>query len=94
MANIYRHTFVARCPNNGQNVVYRLAIETMERIMVERIMAACKAVEGGYHEEIADALSALFGGRQTLAAFHHGVHIDTTRGTLTTRPVARPASGE
>lgn len=48
MANIYRHTFVARCPNNGQNVVYRLAIETTERIMVERIMAACKAVEGGY----------------------------------------------
>ena len=83
--NTYRRTFYARCPNNGHMIVYRLAIETTQTIMVESIVAACSSIGEGYHEEIADALSRLFGGRQTLAAFHHGVQIDTVRGHLTTR---------
>jgi hypothetical protein len=82
--NTYRQTFTAPCCNNGLVVIYDLEIEVgADRfIMVEDIQAAC--VEAAklpkpYHENIADYLFGLFGGRQTIRAHHHGTDIETRR---------------
>lgn len=50
----------------------------MRTIMVEDIQAAVATLEG-FHEEHADKLLALFGGKQTLVAHHHGTDIETIR---------------
>lgn len=79
--NIYTTKFKAICPNNGLIISYTLRIETREKIMVETIISACHLKTSGFHEDIADAIYARLGtGRQTLTAFHHGVHIETRRG--------------
>lgn len=83
--NIYRHVFAAPCPNNDRQVDYTLEIRTPRVIMVEAIMEACaKATEcpKPYHETMADLLFEQFAGQQRLVAFHHGVEIETHRGTL------------
>ena len=77
--NRYTHQFVVACPNNAVKVGYSLVIETVETVMVEDIVAACK-VDSAYHEALADKLHLRFGGRQTMKAFHHGVWIETVRG--------------
>lgn len=77
--NIYRYQFVAHCPNNGRPIMYSLEIETSEVIHVEHIVTACALFESAFHEEIADALSERFSGKQTLKAHHHGVDIETRR---------------
>lgn len=80
IVNTYTREFVARCPSNGQGIVYRLTISTAGRVIpVEQIVEATEAIHSGYHEAIADQLHAQFGGRQTLAAHHHGVAIETIR---------------
>jgi hypothetical protein len=79
--NIYCHDFISACPNNGKPIFYELEIRTHAVIMVEEIIAAC-AVPKIYHEALADKLTAQFGGMQLLRAFHHGVRIETVRGTL------------
>ena len=78
--NTYTIEFFATCPNNGIRVKYRLQIETTEVIQVEQIVNEVMLLDRGYHEEIADQLQRVFGGRQTLVADHHGVTIETTRG--------------
>lgn len=78
--NIYRRTFVASCPNNGESIIYNLIIETTDRmIQVEHIVTATLLIKRGYHEQIADELHRRFGGRQVLRAHHHGVDIETIR---------------
>lgn len=77
--NRYCHAFEATCPNNGAVIAYALEIQSQTSIMVEDIVAACSVSET-FHEPLADALYAQFGGRQILAAHHHGVDIRTVRG--------------
>lgn len=75
--NIYRYTFAAECPVNGETIIYSLQIETGRQIYVEHIKTACALHASGYHEPIAADLHARFGGDLTLRANHHGVEIET-----------------
>lgn len=79
--NFYRIRFVLVCPANGIPVTYALEIERPTMIRVEDIQAAVKTLgAGAFHEDAADALFRLLGGRQTMRAHHHGVDIETVRG--------------
>lgn len=79
--NTYTYTFLVKCPVNKQVIRYELAIETPDRILVEKIMAIVDGLpEAGFHEDIADTLAAELPGRHTLRAHHHGVDIKTVRG--------------
>lgn len=80
--NIYTTEFFAVCPVNEVRVKYTLKIETTEVIKVEQIIDEVTLQHRGFHEEIADQLHRVFGGRQTLKAHHHGVEIETLRGNL------------
>lgn len=77
--NIYRHTFVATCPSDGDQVIYSLEIRSLTMIHVEHIKAAAALIKKGWHEQIADQLSDQFGGEQTIIATHQGVEIETVR---------------
>lgn len=77
--NIYRHTFTAVCPSDGDTIIYRLEIRSPAVIMVEHIKTATSLIKSGYHERIADELSERFGGEQTMLATHQGVEIETVR---------------
>jgi len=78
--NVYSRSFAAACPNNGEQIIYALRIETDDRmIQVEHIITATALIKEGFHEQIADQLFMRFGGRQTLKAHHHGVDIETVR---------------
>lgn len=78
--NIYRYQFVSACPANDMPIVYSLVIEAEKKIYVEHIMTEAALHKRGYHEDIADAMHARLGCRQTLKAHHHGVDIETKRG--------------
>lgn len=75
--NVYRYTFAAVCPNNGESIIYKLEIETRKRIFVEHIKTACALHKEGFQEDIAANLHERFGGVLTLQANHHGVDIET-----------------
>lgn len=77
--NIYRHTFTASCPSDGETIVYNLEIRSLGVIMVEHIKTATALIKSGYHERIADELADRFGGDQTIIATHQGVEIETVR---------------
>lgn len=77
--NRYRTGFYAKCPLNGIRITYDLIIEADTLIAVEDIVTEVERIDAGFHEDIADALFARFGGIQTLTANHHGVLIETTR---------------
>lgn len=79
--NIYRKTFVAVCPNDGEAIIYDLKIETERRIYVEHINTATALIKAGFHEAIADELHQQFGGLQTIQATHQGVDLTTIRGS-------------
>jgi len=76
--NIYTQRFRATCPTTRRTVDYVLTIESSRMIMIEEIQTTVAKLKG-YHEELADKLFALFGGRQTLTAHHHGTDIQTVR---------------
>lgn len=76
--NIYELEFFSLCPINKIRVKYEWKIETHKVIEVEKLIEAVDGVSG-FHESIADDLKNLFGGRQTIKAFHHGVTIRTER---------------
>ena len=78
--NTYRHTFSARCPRNGESIIFKLSIQTEKMIYVEHIKTACGMLREGYHEHMAEGLHAQFGGHLTLTANHHGVDIETVLG--------------
>jgi hypothetical protein len=48
--NIYRHTFTAACPSDGDTIVYNLEIRTLNVTMVEHIKTAKALIRSGYHE--------------------------------------------
>lgn len=78
--NSYTVEFFAICPNNGIRIKYQLRIETTDVIQVEHIVDEVTILDRGYHEEIADRLQRVFGGKQKMIADHHGIIIETTRG--------------
>jgi len=84
--NSYETRFYCRCPNNDVRIDYRLTIQTRTVLSVESIIDGIEidAEEPIYHEELADLLLARFGGHQTLRADHHGVTIETWRGSSST----------
>ncbi len=77
--NIYRHTFTAVCPSDGESIIYRLEIHSHAMIRVEHIKTATALIKQGWHEQIADGLAEQFGGKQTIIAVHQGVEIETVR---------------
>lgn len=77
--NIYRHWFVAQCPNDGEMIYYKLEIKTAAMIMVEHIKTATALIKKGHQEHIADALHEHFGGELRLFATHQGVELETVR---------------
>jgi hypothetical protein len=77
--NIYRHTFSAVCPADGETIIYRLEIRSLVMIHVEHIKTSTALIKKGWHEQIADRLSEAFGGDQTIIATHQGVEIETVR---------------
>jgi hypothetical protein len=79
--NAYITEFFANCPNNGVRIKYALRIETNDILPVEQIIVVVESIDDRFHEEIADGLHQAFGGIQTLVADHHGVTIETTRGS-------------
>ncbi len=79
--NAYTVDFFANCPNNGIRIKYRLRIESTMTIRVEEIMAEVDRIDDQFHEEIATQLQNALGGMHTLIADHHGVTIETTRGS-------------
>lgn len=78
--NIYRITFAAKCPADGETIIYKLEIRTPEMIYVEHLKTATALHGSGFHEAIADNLYARFGGAQVMAAVHQGVELVTLRG--------------
>jgi hypothetical protein len=77
--NIYRHTFTAVCPSDGELIIYRLEVRSPAMIRVEHIKAATAIIKKGWHEQIADRLAEDIGGDQTIIAMHQGVEIETVR---------------
>jgi hypothetical protein len=77
--NIYRHTFAAVCPADGETIIYQLEIRSPAMIHVEHIKTATALIKSGWHERIADQLSETLGGDQTITATHQGVEIETVR---------------
>lgn len=75
--NTYRYTFASTCPANGEAIIYKLQITSIDRILVEHIKTACALQKRAYHEDIAKDLSAQFKGDLLLVADHHGVEITT-----------------
>lgn len=79
--NIYKKVFTARCPADGEDIVYELEITSPIMIRVEAINVALKATTVGFQENIADDLSATFPGIISLKGTHQGVAIESVRGT-------------
>jgi hypothetical protein len=80
--NIYKINFVRACPNNDLKISYQLRIETPHVLMVEAIVDEVGNLdEKGFHEAYADTLTRCLPGRQILTAHHHGVDIETVRGS-------------
>lgn len=76
--NIYTQRFRAKCPETERSVDYVLTVESSRMIMVEELQTTVEEASG-YHEQIADRLFKLFGGRQRLVAHHHGTDVETIR---------------
>ncbi|XAI96303.1 hypothetical protein [Microcystis phage Mae-JY30] len=77
--NHYRFSFHAVCPVDGARILYRAEIRTPDFIPAERLRAWASERGLEFHERLADALAAEFGGEQTILATHQGVEIETRR---------------
>lgn len=80
--NRYEYMFIAECPTDGDEITYRLTVETASMIKAEDIREACAQCTLGFHEAFAEELHQRLGGRQTLVALHRGVLITTERGCV------------
>jgi hypothetical protein len=78
--NKYTVDFVVECPSDGDMVLYTLEIQCENTIYVEKINTSVRMFKKDYHENIADSLYKVFGGKQTIVATHQGVRIETVRG--------------
>lgn len=79
VSNIYRLTFSALCPSDGEEIEYKLEIKRPTILMVEHLKAEIDCIKTGYQEDIADFLIERFGGEQRMVATHQGVEIETYR---------------
>ena len=86
--NIYRHQFICICPANAKPIIYNLELTALFMIRVEHIALGCQLFQQAFHEDIAAALHARFGGQIVLVAHHHGVDIETRLGVPDQRPNA------
>lgn len=77
--NTYRHTFIAECPADGEQIIYRLEIRSATMIRVEHIRTATALIKRGFQEEIADRLRDQLGGEQRIVGVHQGVEVETLR---------------
>jgi len=77
--NIYRHTFAATCPNDGDMIIYRLEIRSVSMIWVEHIKSATALFKSGIQEQIADQLQESLGGHLILIGTHQGIEIESIR---------------
>jgi len=77
--NIYRHTFVAECPADGEQIIYKLEIRSPTMVRVEHIRIATALIKRGFQEEIADRLQDQLGGQQRIVGVHQGVEVETLR---------------
>lgn len=80
--NKYKVVFYSKCPVNEKIVKYHLTIKSNAVIEVEKILFEVSKYKSDLHENIADGLYLVFGAKQKLIAFHHGVTIVTKRGKL------------
>ncbi len=78
--NIYSYSFPVVCPNDGENIIFNLSIETKETVYVEHIKAFLSLHRTAFQEVLADKLHTKFGGLQRIEAEHQGVLIVTIRG--------------
>ena len=79
VANIYRLTFSALCPSDGEEIEYKLEIKRPTILMVEHLKAEIDCIKTGYQEDIAAFRIERFGGEQRMVATHQGVEIETYR---------------
>ena len=77
--NIYRHTFTAICPSDGDTIIYKLEIKSPSVIMVEHIRTATALIKKGIQEQIADQLQETLGGHLILIGTHQGIEIESVR---------------
>jgi len=77
--NIYKFTFTATCPADGELIAYSAEIASNDMIRVEAINTFVDEIKSGFQEEIADQLLERFGGAQEVNAVHQGVEIRTRR---------------
>lgn len=76
--NIYKTSFRAECPSDGEMVDYQFEMKTERMVMVENILEAFPKGPC-YHEDAADKLKNSLGGEQRITALHQGVEITTIR---------------
>lgn len=77
--NTYQAQFVARCPSDGERILYELELVTDQMVMVERINEALDEITEDYQESIAQRISEAFPHcTVTLRATHQGVRITST----------------
>lgn len=88
--NVYRLQFQTWCPVDGTVIDYDWTIQSTEPLLSAVLRDSVKRLPGGVHEEIADALFAVFRGKQCLKAMHVGeVLVETVRGAAESRPGIR-----
>lgn len=67
--NTYEFQFTCRCPNDEDaEIQYQAHIRSEQMILVERLLDFVPRMS--FHEDLADAFFAKFGGRQTITAVH------------------------
>lgn len=85
--NTYQTQFIARCPSDGERILYDLELITDQMVMVERINETLDEITEDYQESIAQRIGEAFPHcAVTLRAKHQGVHI-----TSTIKPKAKSA---
>lgn len=62
-------------------IIFDVEIRSEKMVLVEHIVTACALHAKAYHETIADDLFQRFGGYQVIKAHHHGVDIESIRGS-------------
>lgn len=74
--NTYKTHFTARCPADGQRIVYALEMKTDEVVMVEAINGEIDEIQEDYQESIAARLLDAFPSCSIrLVGTHQGVEI-------------------
>lgn len=77
--NTYRTQFIARCPSDGDRILYDLELTTDQTVMVENINACLDEITEDYQESIAQRIAEAFPACDvTLRGTHQGVHITST----------------